>query len=176
MIAALHHARILSIARHSAGLFVSNRGMAQRGPYSPVNSRATGARTATSTSSRSAITTCSARRSGGTSGLGWHDNLCIGCLEMRLGRRLRLPDFASFAPKGGKAAQGLPAHPTRQAAGGPLGALQRVGAAGQGTHRAGRASARGHRFSTDVVLPNYCQRGGNAVATLRAYPSTLLRE
>jgi hypothetical protein len=31
-------------------------------------------------------------------GLGWDDNLCIGCIEARLGRRLKglCPDFMSF--------------------------------------------------------------------------------
>jgi hypothetical protein len=29
-------------------------------------------------------------------GLGWDDNLCIGCLEARLGRRVRLTDMGSF--------------------------------------------------------------------------------
>ena len=29
-------------------------------------------------------------------GLGWSDNLCIGCLEQRLGRTVTLRDFGSF--------------------------------------------------------------------------------
>ena len=29
-------------------------------------------------------------------GLGWNDNLCIACIEARLGRKLRLLDFISF--------------------------------------------------------------------------------
>ena len=33
----------------------------------------------------------------GLFGLGWHDNLCIACIEKRLGRELTLADFVSFA-------------------------------------------------------------------------------
>jgi hypothetical protein len=29
-------------------------------------------------------------------GLGWNDNLCIACIEARLGRKLSLLDFISF--------------------------------------------------------------------------------
>jgi hypothetical protein len=29
-------------------------------------------------------------------GLGWDDNLCVACVEKRLGRRLSLPDFGGF--------------------------------------------------------------------------------
>lgn len=29
-------------------------------------------------------------------GLGWDDNLCIGCLEARLGRRVSMADMGSF--------------------------------------------------------------------------------
>jgi hypothetical protein len=31
-------------------------------------------------------------------GLGWHDNLCIGCLEKRLGRRVTFPKDIYYVP------------------------------------------------------------------------------
>jgi hypothetical protein len=34
----------------------------------------------------------------GELGLGWHDNLCLGCLEKRLGRKVGLDDFDMVWP------------------------------------------------------------------------------